>query len=303
MILPKTYTVALFVMILGLLFQGAWANLFRAGGARKQRFELMYLDFALGALIVAVTAGFTLGNLGFDGFTLMDDFVRAGKRQWIQAFVAGCLLNLGTMLLVSAISVAGIAMPILIATSVALIGINFSSDNSVVAYILLTAVVIAGGVFYKLKPLLLSVAGGLAMAAYFPMIDKARFGDIGMGPYSGALMVCFAVVFSAIVYNLFFMNLPVMGEPLEFLDYIRGGVAPHKFGAIGGAIWGAALLCFFAVWAAPEAKFGKSEYIGLSQAGAVMAALFGLTIWKENARGWILLALFLAGLVALSVAP
>jgi glucose uptake protein len=299
MILPKTYTVALLIMILGLLAQGSWANFFRAGGVRKQRFELMYFDFAFAALIVALVAGFTLGNLGFDGFTLMDDFVRAGKRQWIQAFAAGCLLNLAMMLLVSAISVAGIAMPVLISASVA--AAYFDTNNSTIVYILLAAVAAASGVFYKLKPVLLSVASGLVMTGYIPLIDKARFGDIGMGPYSGALMVSFAVVFSTFVYNLFFMNLPVAGEPLEFLDYIRGGLAPHRLGAIAGAIWGIALVAFFAVWAASDAKFGKPEFIALSQGGAILAAIWGLTIWKENPRGWILLASFAAALGVLVV--
>ena len=79
-------------------------------GGGKRRFELFYFDFALGVMAMALVCGFTFGNWGFDGFSLLDDFIRAGKRQWLYGFLAGVLFNLGNTLLVAAIAMAGLAV-------------------------------------------------------------------------------------------------------------------------------------------------------------------------------------------------
>jgi glucose uptake protein len=58
-----------------LLCQGSWANTLKLAGRRPWRFELYYFDFAIGLMAMALICGFTFGNLGFDGFALMDDSV------------------------------------------------------------------------------------------------------------------------------------------------------------------------------------------------------------------------------------
>src|SRR5215467_802691 len=101
MILPGSYTMALVVLILGMLAWGLWANTFKAmrGG---YRFELYYFDFAIGVVIAALVIALTAGSLGFDGFSFGDDLRLAGKRQDFFGFVAGVTFNLGNMLLVAA---------------------------------------------------------------------------------------------------------------------------------------------------------------------------------------------------------
>ncbi|MGA1998319.1 MAG: multidrug DMT transporter permease, partial [Bryobacteraceae bacterium] len=64
---------------------------------------------------------FTFGNLGFDGFSVMDDLLHAGKRQWFFGFLAGMLLNFGNMLLLAAVSVAGLSVAFLLGVGTALI--------------------------------------------------------------------------------------------------------------------------------------------------------------------------------------
>src|SRR5206468_3004660 len=84
------------------------------------RFELFYFDFALGLIVAAVVYAFTVGNLGFDGFSFLDDLQHAGKRQWLFGFLAGVIFNFANMLLMAAVSVAGmsVAFPMSIAISV-----------------------------------------------------------------------------------------------------------------------------------------------------------------------------------------
>ena len=103
MILPQSYPAVLFLMVLSMLCLGSWASLFKFAG--KWRFELFYLDFAVGLLFALVIYAFTFGNIGFDGFNFLDDLQHAGKRQWMYVFVAGLIFNLGNMLLMAAVSV------------------------------------------------------------------------------------------------------------------------------------------------------------------------------------------------------
>src|SRR5436309_4511562 len=116
MILPQTNTLVMALMVLSLLLLGAWASMFKAAG--KWRFELFYFDFAFGLLIAALVFAFTLGDLGYDGFSFLDDLQHAGKRQWVFCFMAGMIFNLGNMLLLAATSVAGmsVAFPLALGT-------------------------------------------------------------------------------------------------------------------------------------------------------------------------------------------
>src|SRR5579872_5065351 len=119
MIIPATYGVALALTIFTMLCWGSWANTFKLSG--KWRFELFYYDYALGVLIGATIYALTFGNLGFDGFDFLDDLMHAGKRQIFFGLVGGVVFNLANMLLVAAISVAGLAVAFPIGIGLALV--------------------------------------------------------------------------------------------------------------------------------------------------------------------------------------
>src|ERR1035441_10958509 len=75
MILPQSYQAVLFLMVLSLLCLGSWASAFKFAG--NWRFELFYLDFAIGLFLAAVIFAFTLGDIGYDGFNFLDDLQRS----------------------------------------------------------------------------------------------------------------------------------------------------------------------------------------------------------------------------------
>src|SRR5438874_13610925 len=108
MTLPQTYLMALLVMIAGTLLLGSWASTYKLGG--KWRFELFYLDFAVGAFLAILIYSFTVGDLGFDGFSILDDLSHARKRQLVSGFASGVVFNLANLFLVAAISVAGMSL-------------------------------------------------------------------------------------------------------------------------------------------------------------------------------------------------
>src|SRR5271157_2593299 len=119
MILPQTYGFVLILMVLCLFCWGSWANTFKLAG--KYRFEIYYVDFAIGCMAIALIYAFTVGNLGYDGFQFLDDLEHAGKRQWFYGFLAGVVFNLANMLLVAAVSVAGMAIAFTVGIGVAII--------------------------------------------------------------------------------------------------------------------------------------------------------------------------------------
>ncbi|MBZ5617321.1 MAG: hypothetical protein LAQ69_01120 [Acidobacteriia bacterium] len=316
MILPATYVGTLIVMILGMLCVGLWANAYKMAG--KLRFELFYVDFAIGVGLAAVIYGLTFGNLGFDGFSLMDDLMQVHKHQWLDAFGAGVIFNMANMLLVGAISVAGMAVAFPVALGFALIaGVLLSqlsqrTANPLYLWVgcaLVLAAILADAVAYNslvarrrasatatgkkktsgpraIKGLILSVIGGLLMGVLYPLLRAAREGDVGLGPYS--LMVLFAAgaFLSTFVFSLFFMNLPVEGEPLEVREYFTMRANRHLFGLAGGILWSTgALATFVAEGTAPEARLGRATELALSYGGPMIAALCGLLVWKEFEEG------------------
>ena len=90
-----------------MLCWGLWPGTIKLAG--KWRVELYYIDFAIGIVFASLIAAFTFGSMGWDGFSVFDDFHLAGKKHDLFAFLAGTVFSLGNMLLIPAISLAGIA--------------------------------------------------------------------------------------------------------------------------------------------------------------------------------------------------
>src|SRR5712692_10435668 len=118
MTLPTTYTVALLLTIVSMICWGSWANTFKLSG--KWRFELFYFDYSLGVLIAAVVVALTLGMMGPE-LSFTDNLSITGKRQMFLALAGGVVFNLANMLLVAAISVAGLAVAFPIGIGLALV--------------------------------------------------------------------------------------------------------------------------------------------------------------------------------------
>lgn len=313
MILPQTYTLTLIVMIFGMLCLGSWANTFKLGG--NWRFELYYFDFAFGVLLAAILLTFTVGSMGFDGFSVLDDVGLSGKRQWFYAFLAGIIFNLGNMLLLSAVSVAGmaVAFPIGIGTAVvigALLNLVLQrSGNSVLllagCVLILAAMVVdglAGSALRVLrhealakagkakstrrpslvKGIVLSVVAGLLMASFAPLVQGALATDWGLGPYSVMAIFAVGVFFSTFVFNMFFVNLAVEGAPVDIGDYFKAHPKLHLLGFSGGVLWTVGATATLVASVAPQqARLDPGLGYGLNQGFAVIAALWGLLAWKE----------------------
>jgi glucose uptake protein len=171
----------------------------------------------------------------------------------------------------------------------------------------------------SLKGVFLSLASGVLMGSFYPLVVMAKStewggtaGENGLGPYAIAVVFALGVFFSTFVFNLFFMNLPVEGEPLEFPDYFKGLPKQHLLGVVGGIVWCAGTIANFVASSAPDTvQVGPAISLALGQGAAMVSALWGLLLWKEFAGAdsrvkaliFIMFVLFIAGLVMISVAP
>jgi len=73
------------------------------------------------------------------------------------------------------------------------------------------------------------------------------------------------------------MKKPFIGTPVGFADYFRGNFNTHLTGILGGAIWGVGMS--FSLLASGRAGFAISY--GLGQGATMIAAFWGVFIWKE----------------------
>ena len=342
MTLATTYSAGLCLAIFSLLCLGSWANSLKLAG--RWRFELFCFDFSVGLAATSLVLAFTAGSLGYDSFTFLDDVMRASKHSLVYAFAAGMIFNLGNMLLLAGMSLVGmsIAFPIGLGIAIvvgALVAHSVSSQgNPVVLFtgvaVVLVAVLVCAfgygslarlrelekmkaGAHRTLRPsvswkgVLLSVAGGIVLGSFTPVLDMARNPDIGLGPYSLGVIFCMGIAFSTILYNMYFMNLPVKGEALEILAYFHSTFRQHLCGALGGAVWSLGAIAALVVSSSPkETMPAPALSYALAQSSPLLAAFWGLVVWKES-RGadakvialmGLTLFLLAAGLIMLAVA-
>lgn len=314
MILPGTYPASLILLIFAFLCWGSWANTFKAT-QKNWRFELYYFDFAIGAMLAAIVAALTVGTLGWDGFSFFDDLFLAGKRQDVFVVAAGVVFNLGNMLIVAAISVAGLSLAFPIGLGMALIIAAIWNITGGVAGITALRFAGAGAILIaivfailayratklttlvermkegrtrstkkviSMKGAALALGGGVFAGSFYPLLRLGQQSEIGLGPYSAGFLFALGILVSTFAFSAFFMNLPVQGEPVDVTDYFKGKAIAHMAGILGGIIWYAGTIAIFVVAKAQgAAQITPALSFGLTGGAVVPGALWGLFFWKE----------------------
>jgi len=126
MILVHNYALAVFFFVITMICWGSWANTQKLA-ARTWRFELFYWDLTLGLLLTAVLYALTLGTLGTEGRPFLTDITQANASSIFNALLGGIVWNLGNILLVAAIAVAGMSVGFPIGGGIAwILGIVFN---------------------------------------------------------------------------------------------------------------------------------------------------------------------------------
>lgn len=135
------------------------------------------------------------------------------------------------------------------------------------------------------KGIILSVAGGIFMSLFYFFVARSMATDFAnpesgkMAPYAAVFIFSLGIFASNFIFNTVIMKKPIEGNPLAFSDYFKGSAKEHITGILGGIIWCVGMA--FSIIAAERAGFAISY--GLGQGATMVAALWGVFIWKEFA--------------------
>ncbi len=342
MVIPHSYVAALLMTVLTMMCWGSWANVVKIVG--EWRFELLYYDYALGILITSMVAGLTLGSMGSYGQPFWADLMASGSSNIAFGFLGGVVYSFSNILIVGAMAVAGLGVAFPIGVGLALVvGVIWNyvvnpQGNPLLLFAgvaMIVAAIVLDGVAYRFhsiakrsttianssgdenakkirKGILLSVAGGVLMGMFFPLVEIGKSGPRGLGPYAIGFVFSAGVFLSTFVYNAYFLRKPIQGRPLEFSEYFKGTSKEHFWGIVGGIVWAIGTLSSFVAASAPkELQVGPAISYALGQGSTMVGALWGVVVWKEFKGGGALVnrclvlmfILFVCGLTMVSIAP
>ena len=135
-----------------------------------------------------------------------------------------------------------------------------------------------------LKGILLALCGGLLIGAVPRLVSMTSHPEMGVGPYALVFLMSFGIFFSTLVFNLYFLNLPVKGAPLPFFRYLQGSFRQHMAGILGGMLWVVGTACSYIAFAAPRNLVPSTTVLQAPfGAGVVLAVIAGVVAWKEFA--------------------
>jgi glucose uptake protein len=98
-----------------------------------------------------------------------------------------------------------------------------------------------------------------------------------MTPYTAVFVFSVGIFLSNFCFNTLLMKKPFVGTPVSYSDYFKGGLRIHAVGILGGLIWGLGnSLNLIAA-----GKAGPAISYGLGQGATLVAALWGVFVWKE----------------------
>ena len=296
MFVPPSFGIALLMVITSAICWGSWANTYK--GTRNYRFELFYWDYAIGIFVVSLILAFTMGSLSHDGTDFLANVRAADTRNILYALIGGAIFNVANLLLVAGIDMAGLAVAFPVAIGIALVvGVvtSYVVQPKGSAWLLGLGVLLAivavvmdgkayaalgsGGRVVSRKSIVVCIVSGVLMGLFPPFVTRALTSGAALGPYSigvfftlGALLCCFVV-------NIYFMKKPLVGEPVQFADFFKATGRDHALGVLGGFIWGTGTVFNFVA-----ASFtGVAISYAIGQSAPMVAALWGLFVWKEFA--------------------
>jgi glucose uptake protein len=296
MFTPQSFPIALLMMITSAICWGSWANTYK--GVKNYRFELFYWDYAIGIFLMSLILGHTMGSTGHDASSLINNIHAADTANVTYALIGGAIFNLANLLLVAAIDMAGLAVAFPISIGIALVVgtvLSYALQPKGNAALLglgvicaLIAVILDGKAYGSLgkaekslsrKSVIVCVVSGVLMGLWAPFLTRAMTNGHALGPYSAVVFLTLGALLSCFIWNLYFMKHPLVGEPVSFRGFFRGPASGHLLGLIGGFIWGTGTV--FNMVAASLTGVAISYAIG--QSAPMVAALWGIFVWKEFA--------------------
>lgn len=317
MFIVESYSLAIVFCIITMICWGSWANTQKIS-AGKWPFELFYWDYVIGILVLSLVLALTMGSTGDKGRSFIPDLMQASPSNIGGAFLGGVIFNLANILLTAAIAIAGLSVAFPIGIGIALILgviINYAAvqkgdPTMLFTGVLLVAVaIILNAIAYRKKSsvikkpgtkgIVLSVLAGILMSFFYRFIAASM--DLNnfeypeaekMTPYTAVVVFAVGIFISNFIFNTIIMKKPLEGAPLSYRDYFTGKFSIHLVGIAGGVIWGVGNL--FNLIAAGKA--GPAISYGLGQGATLVAAIWGVWVWREFKNSSRQVNLLLAGM-------
>jgi glucose uptake protein len=296
MFTPQSLGIALLMMITSAVCWGSWANTYK--GVRNYRFELFYWDYALGIFLISLVLAFTMGSTSSGPDSFLNNVHSADNSNLAYTMAGGAVFNLANLLLVAAIAMAGLAIAFPVAIGIALVvgvvssfilqpkgNVGLLAAGVACAVI---AVIMDGKAYGSLtregsavsrKSIIVCIVSGVLMGLWAPFVTKAMTQGNMLGPYSVGVFFTLGALLSCFIWNIYFMKKPLIGDPVSFGGFFKASASAHFLGLLGGAIWGIGTV--FNLVAASFTGVAISYAIG--QSAPMVAALWGIFVWKEFA--------------------
>ncbi|UXX81050.1 multidrug DMT transporter permease [Reichenbachiella carrageenanivorans] len=327
MIIIQSFPVAVALCFVTMLCWGSWANTQKLS-KKDWPFQLFYWDYAIGVLLFSIVLAFTMGSMGQSGRSFLDDLAQASLISLGLALLGGVVFNLANILLVAAIDIAGMAVAFPVGIGIALVlGVitNYlaapSGDPvllfSGVAFVTV-AVLLDAWAYRKIstdtkvqsKGLVLSVIAGVLMGFFYRFVAASMSPDFNtvlevgkLTPYTAIVFFSVGLLLSNFIFNTIVMKKPFVGDPVSFADYFKKeNRSLHFMGILGGMIWNLGMS--LSIVASGIAGFAVSY--GLGQGATMIAAFWGVFIWREfsgapKGTNKLLVAMFISFIAGLSL--
>ena len=302
MFIVDNYMLAVVLCFVTMLCWGSWANTQKLAG-KTWRYELFYWDYGIGILLFSIFLGFTLGSMGDAGRSFLADLKQITSENYVSAFIGGVLFNLANILLSAAVSMAGLTVAFPLGVGIALVlgvFVNYFGEPKgdpmilffgvalVMIAIILNAIASGkmnqGGGNTNKKGALIAIVAGVLMSFFYRFVaaamDLNNFENPTPGmatPYSAFFIFSVGIFISNFLFNTIVMRHPFVGSPVTYKEYFNGRMATHLVGVLGGVVWGlGTALSYIAA-----GKAGAAISYALGQGAPMVAALWGIFIWKE----------------------
>ncbi|AZQ63718.1 multidrug DMT transporter permease [Flammeovirga pectinis] len=301
MFIIENYSLAVAFCFITMLCWGSWTNTQKLA-SQKWNFQLFYWDYSIGVVLISVVLALTMGSFGEHGRGFLEDMSLADTNAITSAFIGGVIFNIANILLVIAIDITGMAVAFPVGIGLALvIGVidNYLKDPSADPFLIFTGVVLIvlaillNAIAYKRLPnqqsgsskgIIIALIAGISMGFFYGFVSDAMATNLitpevgKLTPYSAVVIFALGIVLSNFIFNTINMYKPLSGEAVSYTDYIQKGTPKlHLIGILGGAIWGVGMA--FNIIASEVASPAVSY--GLGQGATMIAAFWGVVIWKE----------------------
>lgn len=307
MFIVNSYLLAVIFCFITMLCWGSWGNTQKLA-AKNWRYELFYWDYVIGMVIFSLIIAFTMGSFGTEGRPFIQDIAQADWSSIGWILLGAVVFNISNILLSASISIAGMSVAFPLGVGLALVlgvlnNIIFhpkGTENIFVLFLgvaLVVAAIVCNGIASgkvsndqrdpaeNRKGIILAFLAGIIMSFFSTLVyngvDLENFAAPAAGkctPYTAIVVFSIGVFLSNFIINTIVMKKPFVGEPVKISQYFTDGNAKtHIVGMLGGAIWclGTALNYISA------GKAGASVSYALGQGAPMIAAIWGVFIWKE----------------------